>query len=33
MAMLDEPMEVLGPPELVQAAQTVVARLAPAGAA
>jgi predicted DNA-binding transcriptional regulator YafY len=32
MAMLDEPMEVLDPPELVQAVQTVVARLAPAGA-
>ena len=27
MALLDEPMEVLGPPELVQAAQALVARL------
>jgi predicted DNA-binding transcriptional regulator YafY len=27
MALLDEPMEVLGPPELAEAAQTVVARL------
>jgi hypothetical protein len=33
MATLDEPMEVLDPPEMVQAARTVVARLAagPAG--
>ena len=32
MATLDEPMEVLDPPELVAAAQVVVARLTPAGA-
>lgn len=31
MAMLDEPMEVLDPPEMVEAARTVVARLTPAG--
>jgi predicted DNA-binding transcriptional regulator YafY len=30
MAMLDEPMDVLEPPELVEAARTVVARLSPA---
>jgi len=29
MAMLDEPLEVLDPPEMVQAARTVVARLTP----
>ena len=28
--MLDEPMEVLGPPELAEAARAVVARLAAA---
>jgi predicted DNA-binding transcriptional regulator YafY len=33
MAMLDEPMEVLDPPEMVEAARTVVARLTPAAAA
>jgi hypothetical protein len=27
MAMLDEPMQVLGPPELVEAARALVARL------
>ena len=27
MAMLDEPMEVLGPPELADAARTLVTRL------
>jgi hypothetical protein len=30
MATLDEPMQVLDPPELVEAARTVVARLTPA---
>ena len=32
MATLDEPMEVLDPPELVEVARAVAARLAPAGA-
>ncbi len=33
MATLDEPLEVLDPPELVEVARTVAARLAPPGAA
>ena len=32
MALLDEPLEVLGPPELAEAARAVVARLGAAGA-
>ena len=30
MAMLDEPMEVLGPPELAEVARTLAARLSAA---
>ncbi len=30
MALLDEPMEVLGPPELAEATRRLVARLGPA---
>ena len=33
MATLDEPMEVLGPPELIEAAKVIVARLTGAAAA
>jgi hypothetical protein len=32
MALLDEPLEVLGPPELAEAARAVVARLGAAAA-